>query len=514
MATIAELDVVLGLKNQQSFTRNLTVATAAVTAAAVAFDRVLDRGGKVAPVMRAFGRQVGNQTQALQRLRGATMGLVSDYDLMVQANTSLKLGSSQSVEEFAQLAAAAQKLGRALGVDAAFALNSLNVGIARQSRLVLDNLGIIVDAEAANRRYADALGLTVSQLSEAQRAEAFRAEAMRQATEAADNLGDAVFTNADAFAALKIELGNVGEALATGAAGGKGLVGLFEGLATAMRTARENAAWIGQGLQMIPGVGGLFRNLGRAPGQHGGSPSGTVDRFLSEQQAQREAAAAERARRFGALPGITGPRSGFDTLTGRRTGYFGADLLDRMPGGFTPPGVSALGGDANKHAGLLGAAALRKTIQKTLEWRDAIQGVADTVENVLVRSLTRAIMKFEGIGSLLKDIGKSFLSAVVGGAVSLGIGALTGNVFGALGLELPGRAKGGPVNAGMAYMVGEQGPEMFLPSQSGTIVPNGGITINVPPARDPITFARDAQWQRAVLETFNALQSNGMRLAK
>lgn len=52
---------------------------------------------------------------------------------------------------------------------------------------------------------------------------------------------------------------------------------------------------------------------------------------------------------------------------------------------------------------------------------------------------------------------------------------------------LPGRATGGPVTGSQAYMVGEQGPEMFIPRVSGTIIPNGalafagagGVTVNV-----------------------------------
>jgi hypothetical protein len=40
------------------------------------------------------------------------------------------------------------------------------------------------------------------------------------------------------------------------------------------------------------------------------------------------------------------------------------------------------------------------------------------------------------------------------------------------------RATGGPVDAGRPYVVGERGPEMFLPRTAGTIVPNGaaGVT--------------------------------------
>ena len=40
-------------------------------------------------------------------------------------------------------------------------------------------------------------------------------------------------------------------------------------------------------------------------------------------------------------------------------------------------------------------------------------------------------------------------------------------------VDAPARQHGGPVSAGRSYMVGEGGPEMFVPSQSGRIEPNG-----------------------------------------
>ena len=50
------------------------------------------------------------------------------------------------------------------------------------------------------------------------------------------------------------------------------------------------------------------------------------------------------------------------------------------------------------------------------------------------------------------------------------------------------KAMGGPVSGGKSYLVGEEGPELFVPHASGTIVPNnkmgsgggggGGVTIN------------------------------------
>jgi hypothetical protein len=42
-------------------------------------------------------------------------------------------------------------------------------------------------------------------------------------------------------------------------------------------------------------------------------------------------------------------------------------------------------------------------------------------------------------------------------------------------LPIPGRAGGGPVNAGQPYMVGEKGRELFVPSQSGRVIPSGRL---------------------------------------
>lgn len=50
--------------------------------------------------------------------------------------------------------------------------------------------------------------------------------------------------------------------------------------------------------------------------------------------------------------------------------------------------------------------------------------------------------------------------------------------------ELPGKAAGGPVWGGEAYVIGERGPEVFVPWTSGTVVPNeriggGGVTVSL-----------------------------------
>ena len=62
-----------------------------------------------------------------------------------------------------------------------------------------------------------------------------------------------------------------------------------------------------------------------------------------------------------------------------------------------------------------------------------------------------------------------------------GFGGFAGSVGTAAVKALTGRAMGGPVSSGTPYMVGERGPELFVPGSSGTIVPNhamGGVTVS------------------------------------
>lgn len=65
-----------------------------------------------------------------------------------------------------------------------------------------------------------------------------------------------------------------------------------------------------------------------------------------------------------------------------------------------------------------------------------------------------------------------------GGGDILGLGSLIGSIFG-----LPGRATGGPVSPGRPYLVGERGPEMFVPTSAGRVDAGagngGGRAVNV-----------------------------------
>lgn len=73
------------------------------------------------------------------------------------------------------------------------------------------------------------------------------------------------------------------------------------------------------------------------------------------------------------------------------------------------------------------------------------------------------------LGSLLGNLATSLFSAGVSAGTGAG-GVADGSYGGSLSYGGP-RAGGGPVGPGMAYLVGEKEPEIFVPDQAGTIVP-------------------------------------------
>ena len=99
----------------------------------------------------------------------------------------------------------------------------------------------------------------------------------------------------------------------------------------------------------------------------------------------------------------------------------------------------------------------------------------------------------------------SAVSADGGGASSVGMSSLVGlSALMSTVLGLPGRATGGPVSPGQPYLVGENGPEMFVPTSAGAVAPNGGgsggrdvnvaISINAPaPSSTPQSLQRSSR---------------------
>ena len=114
--------------------------------------------------------------------------------------------------------------------------------------------------------------------------------------------------------------------------------------------------------------------------------------------------------------------------------------------------------------------------------KDKFKQIGETVRNDLVNNLTDAIMGAKSFGDamrgVLDNLKRQLIQLALNKAIS-GIGkALSGGKgFGGGFLSgLFGRARGGPVSAGGAFIVGERGPEILqMGSKGGNIIPNNAI---------------------------------------
>lgn len=96
-----------------------------------------------------------------------------------------------------------------------------------------------------------------------------------------------------------------------------------------------------------------------------------------------------------------------------------------------------------------------------------------------------AILSGEKLGEVVRSLGRDLLRLVFNQMVTQ---PLASGISGFIQAAFTPRAMGGPVSGGSPYVVGEKGPELFVPHASGTIVPNnkmgsgggsaGGVTIN------------------------------------
>jgi hypothetical protein len=161
------------------------------------------------------------------------------------------------------------------------------------------------------------------------------------------------------------------------------------------------------------------------------------------------------------------------------------DLADFSP---TADSLAALldPGELQTSLGVLGEI---KTVAVDLSNVDiidqqAIDAAAEFSKN-LTDGLALAIVNGQNLGdALVNSIKAAAAELIASGLLKLltgGLGAATGGIGGFLGGIFGGfRAGGGPVTSGRPYVVGERGPELFVPSGNGNVRPAGSFGGNQP----------------------------------
>ena len=141
---------------------------------------------------------------------------------------------------------------------------------------------------------------------------------------------------------------------------------------------------------------------------------------------------------------------------------------------------------------------LRIQKAKTAELQSVYKQIGQTIETGVVEAISAAVDKTKTLGEVAANV----LRNIANQLLRLGVNQLMGSIFnpyqslmapggrfeGSAQLPeltpLPELADGGIAMAGRAHIVGERGPELFVPRRTGTVIPNeamGGanVTVNV-----------------------------------
>lgn len=139
-------------------------------------------------------------------------------------------------------------------------------------------------------------------------------------------------------------------------------------------------------------------------------------------------------------------------------------------------------------------------LNNTAAENEGLNSFIDTLgraQVALADDLADAFMEGENAGEAFKDFFKKMVKQIIADIIRLSIiqpilSALLapfGFGFGGGGniIKLPGLASGGPANANSPYIVGEKGPELFVPNSSGTVIPNDQLGQGMNASSGPVT---------------------------
>ena len=118
---------------------------------------------------------------------------------------------------------------------------------------------------------------------------------------------------------------------------------------------------------------------------------------------------------------------------------------------------------------------LEKELELSRKIEDAFKSLSDSINNDIKNGIAGLIKGTSTLGDMLNNIANKFLDVALNQALFGSIlgsgGKKGGGILGAIGLF----ANGGRPPVGKPSIVGERGPELFVPRTSGTIVPNNKL---------------------------------------
>jgi len=191
-----------------SWKKNWLAITAAITASIMALRKaweLMELGAKVEQQKMAFenlasslGMSSEKIIKDLRKMSGETM---STAEIMGKASQAMILGIDPT--KLSKMMEISRASARAFGKDVGFMFESIAIGVGRQSKLILDNLGIIVSAGKAYETYAKSIGKSTKELTEMERKQAFLNATLEAGDRILQQIDTSTMTNLEKMQRLK-----------------------------------------------------------------------------------------------------------------------------------------------------------------------------------------------------------------------------------------------------------------------------------------------------------------------
>jgi len=159
----------------------------------------------------SYGESMDN---IVAKVREASNGTVANMDIIRSANKAMMLGVGGDAEQLANLMEIAAFRGRAMGISTSQAFDDMARGIGRMSPMILDNLGIVVDAESTYGAYAESVGKTSNELTRAEKVQALLTKVIEEGNSQLEAAGGLVEDNATQYEQLEVRVQNYQDTLA------------------------------------------------------------------------------------------------------------------------------------------------------------------------------------------------------------------------------------------------------------------------------------------------------------
>lgn len=219
--------------------KNWIAATVAIGAAMVVMNKawnLADQSAKFEQQKIAFNNLAASYNtsadQIIASLKRTSGETIATQILIEKAGTAMMMGiNPEKISKLMEIARATSKM---TGQSVTEAFDNISLAVGRQSKMILDNLGIIVSAGDANEQYAKELGKSAEQLTDTERKTAFLNATIVAGEDLMRRLGEQTDTTRDKMDRLRATIADLKITLGEGIIrAGAGAMGVFQATSAA-----------------------------------------------------------------------------------------------------------------------------------------------------------------------------------------------------------------------------------------------------------------------------------------